>query len=198
MKSIVKYLVLLMVAIFLFAGCAKEPTEDINATKTAVDTAKSVDAEKYLPEEVKNVNDAMQAAEEEIKVQKDKMFKDYSKAKELLAKAKADADTLKVNLESKKEEAKNNATAAQEAAKASIEEAKGLLDQAPKGKGSMADIEAFKADLKGMEDSLVQVQTAIDSSDYNTSIETATAIKDKATGISDQVKAAMEKVGKKL
>jgi hypothetical protein len=196
MNNIMKYLVLAMVAIFLFSGCAKEPTEDINATKTAVDTAKSEDATKYLPEEVKNVNDAMQAAEQEIKVQKDKMFKNYSKAKELLAKAKADADALKVNLEAKKEEAKNNATAAQEAAKTSIEEAKGLLDQAPKGKGSMADIEAFKADLKGMEDSLIEVQTAIDSGDYIGAIEKATAIKDKATGIADQVKAAMEKVGK--
>jgi len=193
-----KYLVLIMAAIFLFSACAKEPTEDINAAKTAVSAAKSEDAEKYLPEEVKNVNYAMQAAEDEIKLQNDKTFKDYTKAKELLAKAKADADALKVNLEAKKEEAKNNATAAQEAAKTSIEEAKGLLDQAPKGKGSMADIEAFKADLKGMEDSLIEVQTAIDSADYNTAIEKATAIKDKATGISDQVKTAMEKVGQKI
>ncbi|MBU4010651.1 MAG: hypothetical protein KJ882_07780, partial [Proteobacteria bacterium] len=75
------------------------------------------------------------------------------------------------------------------------EEAKGLLEQAPKGKGSMADIEAFKADLKGLEDSLVEVQAAMDSSDYNAAIEKANAIKEKATAISDQVKAAMEKVG---
>lgn len=196
MNNIMKYLVLTMVAVFLFSGCAKEPTEDINAAKTAVSAAKTEEAEKYLPEEVKNVNDAMQAAEDEIKLQNDKTFKDYSKAKELLAKAKADADALKVNLEAKKEEAKNNAATAQEAAKASIEEAKALLEQAPKGKGSMADIEAFKADIKGMEDSLIEVQTAIDSGDYIGAFEKANSIKDKATGISDQVKTAMEKIGK--
>ncbi|MBA3037856.1 MAG: DUF4398 domain-containing protein [Desulfobacterium sp.] len=195
MKGIMKYLALIMVTIFLFAGCAKEPTEDINSAKAAVDTVKSEDAQKYVPEDVKNVNDTMQAAEDEIKVQKDKLFKDYSKAKELLAKAKADAEALNTNLAAKKEEVKNNATAAQESAKYSIEEAKGLLEQAPKGKGSMADIEAFKADLKGLEDSLVEVQAAMDSSDYNAAIEKANAIKEKATAISDQVKAAMEKVG---
>lgn len=195
MKGIMKYLALIMVTFFLFAGCAKEPTEDINSAKAAVDTVKSEDAQKYVPEDVKNVNDTMQAAEDEIKVQKDKLFKDYSKAKELLAKAKADAEALNTNLAAKKEEVKNNATAAQESAKYSIEEAKGLLEQAPKGKGSMADIEAFKADLKGLEDSLVEVQAAMDSSDYNAAIEKANAIKEKATAISDQVKAAMEKVG---
>ncbi len=197
MKSIVKYLALLTVTIFLFAGCAKEPTEEINAAKTAVTSAVSGDAEKYVPEDTKNVNSAMQAAEDELKVQKDKLFKDYAKAKELLAKAKADAEALQANLATKMEEAKNNATAAQDAAKASIEEAKGLLENAPKGKGSMADIEALKADLKGAEDSLAEVQTAIDSKDYSGAAEKANAIKEKATGIADQVKAAMEKVGKK-
>ncbi|MGB5158463.1 DUF4398 domain-containing protein [Desulfobacterium sp. N47] len=197
MKGIMKYLVLIIVSVFLLAGCAKEPTEDINSAKAAVDTVKSEDAQKYVPEEVKNVNDTMQAAEDEIKVQKGKLFKNYSKAKELLAKAKADAEAVNASLATKKEEAKSNATAAQETAKASIAEAKGLLEQAPKGKGSMADIEALKADLQGIETSLAEVQTAIDSSDFITATEKANAIKDKATVISDQVKAAMEKVGAK-
>lgn len=197
MKSILKYLALTMITVFLLAGCGKQPTEEMNAAKTSVDSFIADGAEKYDAAGAKSLNDAMQAAQDEIKVQDAKIFKDYAKAKELLVKAKADADKLKTELAAKKEEAKKNALAGQEAAIASVGEAKALLEKAPKGKGSQADIEAFKADLKGIEDSLAEVKTAVDSEDYNAAIGKANAIKDKATAISDQVKAAMEKVGEK-
>ncbi len=197
MKSVLKLTALAMVVVFVLVGCGKQPTEEMNAAKTSIDAFIADGAEKYDAAGAKSLNDAMQAAQDEIKVQDAKFFKDYAKAKELLVKAKADADKLKTELAAKKEAAKNNALAGQEAAIASVAEAKALLDKAPKGKGSQADIEAFKADLKGIEDSLAEVKTAVDTEDYNVAIEKANAIKDKATAISDQVKAAMEKVGAK-
>lgn len=197
MKSFLKLMAVAMVAVFVLVGCGKQPTEEMNAAKTSIDAFIADGAEKYDAAGAKGLNDAMQAAQDEIKVQDAKFFKDYAKAKELLVKAKADADKLKTELAAKKEEAKTNALAGQEAAIASVGEAKALLEKAPKGKGSQADIEAFKADLKGIEDSLAEVKTAVDSEDYNVAIEKAKAITDKATAISDQVKAAMEKVGAK-
>jgi predicted small lipoprotein YifL len=197
MKNVLKFMALAMVVVFVLAGCGKQPTEEMNAAKTSIDAFIADGAEKYDAAGAKGLNDAMQAAQDEIKVQDAKFFKDYAKAKELLVKAKADADKLKTELAAKKEEAKKNALAGQEAAIAAVAEAKALLDKAPKGKGSQADIEAFKADLKGIEDSLAEVKTAVDSEDFNAAIEKANAIKDKATAISDQVKAAMEKVGAK-
>ena len=194
MKNMLKFLALGMVMIFLLAGCAKQPTEEINAAKASVDSVVAEGAQKFAAEDAKKLNDSMQAAQDEVKVQDNKLFKDYAKAKELLAKAKTDAETLKAGLAAKKEEAKKNAAAAQEAAKASVQEAKALLAKAPKGKGSKADLEAFKADLKGIEDSLAEVKTANDSEDYSAAIEKSNAIKDKAAAISDQIKKAMEKV----
>ncbi len=197
MKNTLKFLALSMVTIFLLVGCAKQPTEEISAAKASVDAVVAEGAQKFAAEDAKKLNDSMQAAQDEIKVQDGKTFKNYAKAKELLAKVKADAETLKAGLAAKKEEAKKNAAAAQEAAKASVAEAKALLAKAPKGKGSKADIEALKADLKGIEDSLAEVKSANDSEDYNAAIEKSNAIKDKAAAISDQIKKAMEKVGTK-
>lgn len=197
MKNTLKFLALSMVAIFLLAGCAKQPTEEINAAKASIDAVVAEGAQKFAAEGAKQLNDSMQAAQDEIKVQDGKTFKDYAKAKELLAKVKADAEALKAGLAAKKEEAKKNALAAQEAAQASVKEAKALLAKAPKGKGSKADLEAFKADLKGIEDSLTEVKSANDSEDYSAAIEKSNAIKDKAAAISDQIKKAMEKVGTK-
>ena len=197
MKNTLKFLALSMVTIFLLAGCAKQPTEEINAAKASVDSAIAEGAEKYAAEDAKKLNDSMQAAQDEIKVQDSKLFKDYSKAKGLLSKTKADADALKAGIAAKKEEAKKNALAAQEAAQASVIEAKALLAKAPKGKDSKADLEAFEADLKGIEDSLTEVKSANDSEDYSAAIEKSNAIKEKAAAISDQIKKAMEKVGTK-
>jgi hypothetical protein len=197
MKNTLKFLALSMVTIFLLVGCAKQPTEEINAAKASVDAVVAEGAQKFAADDAKKLNDSMQAAQDEIKVQDGKTFKDYAKAKELLAKVKADAETLKAGLAAKKEEAKKNAAVAQEAAKASVADAKALLAKAPKGKGSKADIEALKADLKGIEDSLAEIKTANDSEDYNAAIEKSNAVKDKAAAISEQIKKAMEKVGTK-
>jgi hypothetical protein len=197
MKRALQFLALSMVMVFLLVGCAKLPTEEINAAKASIDAVVAEGAQKFAAEDSKKLNDSMQAAQDEIKVQDSKTFKDYKKAKELLAKVKSDAETLKTGLAAKKEEAKKNAAVAQEAAKASVAEAKALMAKAPKGKGSKADIEALKADLKGIEDSLAEVKSANDAEDYNAAIEKSNAIKDKAAAISDQIKKAMEKVGTK-
>lgn len=186
-----------MVLVFLFAGCAKPPTEEMNAAKAAIDAVVADGAMKFAAEDAKKLNDGMKAVQDEIKAQESKTFKDYDKAKQILAKVKADAGALKAALPAKKEEAKKNATAAQDAAIAAVAEAKALLAKAPKGKGSQADIEALRADLKGIEDSLAEVKTAFDGEDYMVAIEKSNAIKDKAAAISDQVKKAMEKVGSK-
>ena len=197
MNNTLKFLALGVLTIFLLAGCGKQPTEEINAAKTSVDAVVAEGAQKFAPEDAKKLNDSMQAAQDEIKVQDGKTFKSYAKAKELLAKVKADAEALKAGLAAKKEEAKKNAAAAQETAETSVKEAKALLAKAPKGKGSKADIEALKADLKGIEDSLAEIKSANDSEDYSAAIEKSNAIKDKAAAISDQIQKAMEKVGTK-
>ena len=197
MKNTLKLLALTMVMIFVLVGCGKLPTEEISAAKASIDAVVADGAQKFAAEDTKKLNDSMQAAQDEIKVQEGKTFKDYAKTKELLAKVKADAATLKAGLAAKKEEAKKNAAAAMEAANTSVAEAKALLAKAPKGKGSKADIEALKADLKGIEDSMAEIKTANDAEDYNVAIEKSNAVKAKAAAISEQIKKAMEKVGTK-
>ena len=197
MKNVLKVLALIMVTVFLLIGCAKQPTEEINAAQASIAAAVADGAEKFAAEDTKKLKDSMQAAQDEIKVQDGKTFKNYDKAKELLSKVKADAEALKAGLAAKKEEAKKNAAVAEEAAKASVKEAQALLTKAPKGKGSKADIEALKADLKGLEDSLAEIKTANESEDYNVAIDKSNAVKDKAAAISKEIEKAMKKVGTK-
>jgi membrane protein involved in colicin uptake len=186
-----------ILTVLLVTGCAKQPTEDINAAQKAVDAVTAEGAQKYAPEDAKKLAGAMTAAMEEIKIQDGKTLKNYSKAKEMLAKVKSDAEALKTDLPVKKEQAKTAALSAQEAAKTAVQEAKTILTKAPKGKGSKADIEALKADVKGLEDLLSEVNSAVESEDYGAATEKANSIKEKAAEVSTQITQAMEKVGKK-
>lgn len=191
MKSVLRYSMAGLVLVLVFVvGCSKPPTEELNAAKSAVD-AVAPEASKYVAEDVKKLNDDLQAAQNEINA------KNYKQAKEILVKVKTDAETLKTALPQKKELAKNNAIAAQEAAKTAVTDAKALLAKAPKGKGSKADIEAMKADIKGLEESLPELPGLLDAEDYAVATEKANAIKEKAAAVSDQINQALEKVGAK-
>ena len=196
MKKISVMLLGLALVVSLSA-CGKQPTEEINATRSAIDAAVGEGAEKYTPEDLKLVADQMAAAEAEIKVQDDKFFKNYDNAKQMLAKAKADADSLKGKVATVKEEMKNSAITLLGEATAAVAEAKAALETAPRGKGSLADIEAMKADVAGLEEALNEIQPLVDAGEYASAVEKATAIKSRAVAVSDEIKAVQEKLGAK-
>ena len=191
-----KKLLVVLASLALVASltaCAKAPTEEINATKAAVDAAVAEGAQQYTPEDYKMVADQLAAANAEIKVQEEKFFKNFDKAKQMLAKAKADAEALKGKVAQRKEELKQAAIATLEQANAALVQAKELLAKAPKGKGSKADIEAIQTDLAGVEAMLPEVQPMIDGGDFIGANEKANAILARLTAIIDEVTAAIEK-----
>ena len=196
MKNLLKYFACGMLVMFILVGCAKQPTDVMNAAQKALEDLKAAGGEKYIPEDFKKVADSLAAALEEIKTQDGKFFltRNYDKAKQMLAQVMADTEKVKGDVAAKKEEAKKNAQAAQEAAMASVKEATALLAKAPMGKGARADIEALKGDVKGLEDGLPELQQLMDQEDYVVALDKAKAIQEKADAVSNQVKEAMKKV----
>lgn len=196
-KNMIKQIVMVLVVAMVFIGCAKKPEMELNNAQAALTAAMEEGANKYAKDEAKALNDELQAALDEMKVQEGKIFKNYDKTKEMLAKVNGEADALKAKIPAIKEQAKNDAQAAADAAKASIEEAKALLAKAPRGKGSRADIEMMKADVTGLEASLAEVQTLIDTEEYFLAADKANVIKTSAAGVIEAVNQAFAKTGKK-
>jgi HPt (histidine-containing phosphotransfer) domain-containing protein len=197
MKRVIKIsLSCFLITLLFIAGCAKPPTEDIDSAKQAVESAKSAGAEKYLPDNAKGLDDELSAAMDEVKVQDGKfpLFRKYDKAKEMFASARTNAEKLKTDTFAKKEEAKKNAIASLGEANSSISNANAMLEKAPAGKETKAEIEALKGDIKAAEDSLSEVQKAIDGEDYSGATAKANSIKGKADSVSAQVQQAIEKV----
>jgi hypothetical protein len=182
------------VAALTLAGCGSQPAQEIQSAKAAVDAVVADGGEKFAPAETKGAADSLNAAMEEVKTQDAKFFKNYDKAKELLAKAKTDAETLKTGLAAKKEQAKAEAETNLAAAGDAVKAAKAALGKAPKGKGAAADLEAMKGDLQGLEAALAEVKPLIDSQDYAAARDKAAGIKTKAEAVSTAVASAMEKV----
>ncbi len=195
MKNIIRLSVLGVAIVFLFASCSK-PQQVMDEAKAAVEAAKNEGADIYAAEELKALEDSMATAMDEVETQSKKFFKSYGDSKDMLAKVKTEAEALKASIPERKEKAKNEALAVMEEAKVAVDEAKALLEKAPRGKGTKADIDAFTADLKGLEDSLLGIQGVIDGGDYFGALDTAKTIKEKAASISAEIQKAIEKVKK--
>jgi len=194
MKNLIKVLAFGLMVAFVFTSCAKQPTQQMDTAKAAIEAVAQAKGDIYAKDELKKLNDDLTLANDEVTAQSKKFFKKYGKAKEMLAKLGTDAAAVQALIPARIEEAMNAAVQAQTEAKAALDEATALLEKAPKGKGTKADIEAMKADLAGIATSFGDVQAAIDAQDFFGAKDKAVVIKDKAVVICDQVKAAIEKV----
>ena len=194
MRKVWSFLAVSVLVAIALTGCGSQPGQEMQTAKAAVDAVVADGGEKFAPAETKGVADALNTAMEEVKTQDGKFFKNYDKAKEMLAKAKSDAEGLKAGLAAKKEQAKSEAAANLSAASEAVNAAKAALSKAPKGKGAAADIEAMKGDLQGLEAALAEVQPLIDGQDYAAARDKAAGIKSKADEVSAAVASAMEKM----
>ena len=194
MKNIVKGLTLALVIVFAFTSCAKQPTQQMDAAKAAIQAVVDAKGSIYAKDELNKLNGDLQAAMDEVTAQSKKFVKKYGKAKEMLAAVVTNADAAKALIPGRIADAKAAAEAAVNDAKTAWEEAKALLEKAPKGKGTKADIEAMKADLAGLETAMGDVQAAMTAEDYFGAKDKAIVIKEKAVAIAEQVNAAIAKV----
>lgn len=185
-----------IMTLWALGGCAKAPTSEIEATQKTVEATRAAGSADYLPAEDKALSDKLNTAMQEIKTQDEKMapFRNYEQAKKMLAEVRQQSEQLKTAGAQKKEEAKQQAAALQSEANQAVQKAKDLLAQAPKGKGSEADLAALNADVDALNESMPAVQQAIDKGDYRDAISKATPIKEKANAITAEVEQAIEKV----
>jgi len=195
MKKALPYTMLALVVLVI--GCSKAPTEKVAAAEQAVNDARAAGAPKYLPEEFAKLESALMNAKHEIAEQDAKfgLVRDYEKADQMLVVAQADAGRLAAETGRKKEESKTSAVQTQQAAQGAVMNAQDLVAKAPVGKDRAA-VEAIKADVEGLANSLPEVQKAIDAEDYQAAQAKAKAIQDKSQAVSAEIETALAKVHK--
>jgi hypothetical protein len=179
------------------SGCAQPPAEQLNAAEQAVKDAQHSGAATYAANDYAKVEGLLAAMKTEVAEQEGKfaLLRDYGKAEQLAATAKAEAERVKAEAGKKMEEAKFGATQAQQAAEASVKSALELVARAPAGKDRAA-LESIKTDAGALKASLNDVQMTLDKGDYLSAQTKATAIKEKADAVSHEIETSLAKIGK--
>jgi hypothetical protein len=174
------------------AGCASPPKADIDAAKAAVEQGTAAGAGEYAADSLKAAQDAQAALDAEVKAQQGKWIgASYTKAKELAAAAKAAGDKAAADAAAGKQQARADATAAISDARAALTQAQALLDKAPRGKGSAADIEAMKGDLATGAKAIADAESALGAERFLEAKAKAESAKSAATAVTTAVEAAM-------
>lgn len=192
MKKFVQIALIVMV-FALAVGCSKQPVQEIDAAKAAVNEVMSAGAAKYAPEVGSSIEKEMEAAMTEVQTQDAKFIKNYDKAKTMLVAVSGNAAKAKADVEARKQQLMQAAIDAKAAAEAAVAEASALMSKAPSGKGTQEDIEAMKADVKGLEEMLPTIQPLIDAGEYTEASTKAETITNSAATISEQIRQAIEK-----
>ncbi len=176
------------------AGCAKEPAADITSARDAMQKAKAAEAEQYASPELAAAQDAQVRLDAELKAQADKfaLFRSYKQTTELAQLAVKTAQQAETKAVEGKEAARGEAETAMANARAAIDRAKSLLAEAPKGKGTQADIQAMNDDISGMEQSLAAITAAYESQGYIEAKAKAVALEQSATRLEGELTAAIE------
>lgn len=180
-----------MVAVL--SSCGKKPQAEIDAANSAIEAAKTAEANVYLPMEFTAAQDSLNAVMSEITAQESKLFKKFGSAKEKLASVVTMANQVAADAVTKKEEVKGEAANLLTGIKTVTEETSKLIPKLPRGKEGAAVIEQIKADVSAVDASVVEAQGLYDNGSYMDSLNKIKAAKDKADSLNAEVKEALTK-----
>lgn len=187
----------ILCTMILATGCAQPPTDQINAAEQAVKDAEQSGAATYVANDYAKIEGLMGALKKEVADQDAKfaLLRDYGKAEQLAATAKAEAERVKADALKKMEEAKLAAMQAYQAAQDTVKTTQELVAKAPAGKDRAA-LESIKTDADALKASLNEVQMMIDKADYLGAQTKAKAIQEKGQAVSREIETALAKIGK--
>ena len=180
------------------SSCGKVPQAKIDATNAAIDSAKVVEANVYVPAELAAVQDSMKAINAAVEVQKSKMFKKFKTIEAKLDETLAAAQKVQADAVAKKAEVKKEVETLMTDIKAVVEDNGKLFKKAPRGKEGAQVLEQMKTEMATIDASVVEAQGMYDKGAYMDALNKVKAAKESADKINGELKDAIAKVsGKK-
>jgi hypothetical protein len=187
-----------IVMVAFLSSCGKVPQAKLDAVNAAIDSAKVLQADVYVPAAFAAVQDSMKAINTEIEAKKSKLFKNFKDAEAKLDQALVAAQTVQTDAVAKKEEVKKSVETLMTDIKAVIEENGNLMKRAPRGKEGAAVLEQMKNEMTTVETSVADAQGMYDKGAYMDAFNKVTAAKETAVKINGELKEAMKKAGIKI
>lgn len=177
------------------SSCGKVPQDKIDAVTAAIDSAKVLQADVYVPAELSAVQDSMKAIMAAVETQESKLFKNFKDVTVKLDAALTAAQAVQSSAVAKKEEVKKEVETLMTDIKPVIEENKKLFARAPRGKEGAQVLEQMKTELATVETAVTEAQGVYDSGAYMDALNKVKAAKETADRINTEIKEAMKKAG---
>ena len=195
MKKILFQISTVLLMAVLVIGCAKAPKAELAAANAAIDSAKVVEANRYLATEFNALQDSLNAVNVAVEAQKSKLFfsRDYKSINEKLVVITSEIGALKAKTEERKAQVRTEVQDTLNVLNELILKDKALLAKAPKGKEGKAALEAIQNDITVLDASVTEINTLITNGDYLTAQDKTTAAKVKAEAIKEELSTAIAK-----
>lgn len=145
----------------MVTSCGKMPQENIDATKAAVEAAKTAQADVYMATEFKSLEDSLAVVMQSIEAENSKFLKNFGTLTVKLDSLKSQADVVAAAVPAKKEAVKQEAETTLASVKTAIEETKALLAKAPKGKEGKEALEQISNELTTITTSVGEIETSM-------------------------------------
>jgi hypothetical protein len=193
-KTIVRLSSICILVLATAMGCAQPPKEQIDSASAAMDAAQSAGAAEYAPESWAAAQEAEAQLEAELAAQQQAfaLSRSYDDARSMADDLKTAADRAAAEAAERKETARNDAARAIEDAKALHAEVQKLLETAPQGKGSVADLAALRADTGTTAETIAAAESELAAGRFLEALAKAQA----ATQSLQQVKQEIESAHK--
>jgi hypothetical protein len=180
------------------SSCGKVPQAQIDATQAAIDSAKVLQADIYVPVAFAACQDSMKVVAAAVEAQKSKMFKKFGPVKVTLDQTIVKARQVMADAVVKKAEVKKEVETLMTDIKAVNDENAKLFKRAPRGKEGAQVLEQMKTEMATIDSSVVEAQGMYDKGAYMDALNKVKAAKDSADKINGELKAAIKKVGGKI
>lgn len=180
------------------SSCGKVPQAQIDATNAAIDSAKVLQADVYVPVEFAAVKDSMKVVTAAVEAQKSKMFKKFGPVKITLDKTIVKARQVMADAVVKKAEVKKEVETLLTDIKTVNNENAKLFKRAPRGKEGAPVLDLMKTEMATIDSSVTEAQGMYDKGAYMDALNKVKAAKDSADKINGELKDAIKKVGGKI
>ena len=159
---------LLSVGLMAIAGCSKAPEIESRAAQSALETARFAGAEEYAPAAMSAAVDSLDAALEAKIAQDSKfsMFRRYGKSEQMFTRAKELADLAAAAAIQEKENVRQEVLTMLEMAKATLDSTALVIKNAPRGKGTRADVMLISNDLTASSAQLTEAREDFEDGSY--------------------------------
>jgi hypothetical protein len=162
----------------MLVSCGRVPQAQIDAVNSAIDSAKVLEADVYVPEKLVAVQDSMRVIMAEVEALRSKLFRNYGTFEEKLAVTLESASRVQSDAVAKKDEVKKEVETLMSDIKVIIDENAKLFPRAPRGKEGNAVLEQMKTGMTAVEASVPEAQALYDKGAYKDAFGKVSAPRD--------------------